>query len=406
MTHTTTTTAMRISKPNTAPTHTTLIKLVLVINFFTLLRAAWLLHPSQSTKTSCDLTDFSSTPITSTSSLTMAPAHSKDTNSKMISCADSRSAKNKIATKPKPKGLSSIGSLSNLSIQQIAAVVSPDKGGKFFECNQPGMVDVDLTSGMTGTGPNGAVDLTNDGTEDGSNDGILTDDEILNGGMMDGLNGSTNGTQVVVSSLDVWHPYTKPSSNSETTAVVVGKGEAEAAAAVVAAEAAVVAEAEKQQQTAAAEAAAAVVAAAAEAADAAAAEAEAAAGVATAAEAAAAAAAAAALAAASAKATATAAVDEAVVAPEEASTAAGTVVDVSGDGCNDTTMGGVSNTNTAKRVAFSIHSSVHEQTEPPTEDMDIDGNYPKASFNLDVNTALNSKQSSNAGVNEELKTPV
>ena len=94
------------------------------------------------------------------------------------------------------------------------------------------MVKVDLTS-MTGTGPNGAVDLTNDGTEDGSNDGILTDDEISNGGteMMDGLNGSTNGTQVVVSSIDVWQPYTKPSSNSETTAVVVGKGEAEAAAA-------------------------------------------------------------------------------------------------------------------------------------------------------------------------------
>ena len=207
MTHTTTATAMRISKPTTGLIHSsTLIKLVLVINFFTLLRAAWLLHPSQSTKTSCDLTDFSSTPTSSTSSLTMAPTQPKDTNSKMISCADSRSAKNKIATKPKPKGLSSIGSLSNLSIQQISAVVSPDKGGEFFDCNQPGMVEVDLTSDLTGTGPNGPVDLTNDGTEDGSNDGILTDDEISNGGteMMDGLNGSTNGTQVVVSSIDVW----------------------------------------------------------------------------------------------------------------------------------------------------------------------------------------------------------
>ena len=72
----------------------------------------------------------------------MAPTQSKDTNSKMTSCADSHSSKNKITTKPKPKGVSSIGSLLNLSIQQIAAVVSPEKGGEFFECNQPGMVDV------------------------------------------------------------------------------------------------------------------------------------------------------------------------------------------------------------------------------------------------------------------------
>ena len=105
MTHTTTTTAMRISKPTTGLIHSsTLIKLVLVINFFTLLRAAWLLHPSQSTKPSCDLTDFSSTPITSTSSLTMAPAQSKDTNSTLRPCSDSRHSKNHILAKPKPKG--------------------------------------------------------------------------------------------------------------------------------------------------------------------------------------------------------------------------------------------------------------------------------------------------------------
>ena len=81
-------------------------------------------------------------------------------------------------------------------------------------------------------------------------------------------------------------------------------------------------------------------------------------------------------------------------------------MDLSGDGCNDTTTGGVSNINTPKRVGLSILSSAHEKTKPPTEDMDIDGNDPNASFNLDANTALNSKQSSNAGVNEELKTPV
>ena len=74
MTHTKTKTAMRISKPTTEQTHSrTLLKLAFVINFFTLLRAAWLLPPSQSTKTSRDLTDFSSTPIPSISSLTMAP---------------------------------------------------------------------------------------------------------------------------------------------------------------------------------------------------------------------------------------------------------------------------------------------------------------------------------------------
>ena len=237
MTHTTTTTAIRISKPTTGLIHSsTLIKLVLVINFFTLLRAAWLLHPSQSTKTSCDLTDFSSTPISSTSSITMAPTQSKDTNSKMISCADSRTSKNKIMTKPKPKGLSSIGSLSTLSIQQIAAVVSPEKGGEFYDCNQAGMVDVDL--GTTGTGPNVAVDLTNEGSEVGSNDGgMINDGSFSTGGteMMDGLNGDTV-TYVTGARAETCWQGAKEGSN-----VVVGKGEAEAAAAAAAAAAVVAA---------------------------------------------------------------------------------------------------------------------------------------------------------------------
>ena len=171
---------MQISKPTTL-THTPLIKLVLVINFFTLLRAAWLLYPSQSTKTSCDITNFSSTPIFSTFSITMAPTQSKDTNTKIASCSDSRSSENKITTKPKPKGVPSIGSLSNLSIQQIAAVVSPEKGGKFYDCNQAVMVDVDL--GTPGTGPNVAVDLTNKGSEARLNEGGMSDDgSISNGG--------------------------------------------------------------------------------------------------------------------------------------------------------------------------------------------------------------------------------
>ena len=67
-------TAMRISKLNTCLTHiSTLIKLVFVITFFTLLRAAWLLHPSQVTQYSRVLNNYHSiTSINSTFSLTMA----------------------------------------------------------------------------------------------------------------------------------------------------------------------------------------------------------------------------------------------------------------------------------------------------------------------------------------------
>ena len=135
---------MRISKPTL--THTSLNKLVFVINFFTLLRAAWLLHPSQSTKTSCDITDFSSTPIFPTIFLTMAPAHSKDTNSAIRPCSDSRHSKNHILAKPKPKPKgSSIGLLSNLSMEQIVSVVTPTKDdGTFFNCTKEGLEDVDL----------------------------------------------------------------------------------------------------------------------------------------------------------------------------------------------------------------------------------------------------------------------
>ena len=45
------------------------------------------------------------------------------------------------------------------------ALVSPGKG-EFFECNEAEMADVDLTAGtvLTGTGPNGEVDLTEDET--------------------------------------------------------------------------------------------------------------------------------------------------------------------------------------------------------------------------------------------------
>ena len=163
---------MRINKPTL--THTSLSKLVFVITFFTLLRAAWLLHSSQSTKTSCDITDFSSTQIFSTLSLTMAPVQSKDTNSKISSCSDSRHSKNQIMAKPKPKG-SSIGLLSNLSMDEIVAVVSPQKG-EFFDQNQAGMVDVDL-----GTGPNSAVDLTNEHTKTGSNGGMTDDGSVSKG---------------------------------------------------------------------------------------------------------------------------------------------------------------------------------------------------------------------------------
>ena len=122
----------------------------------------------------------------------MAPAQSKDTNSKITSCSDSRHSKNQIMAKPNPKG-SSIGSLSNLSMKQIVAVVAPDKDkGIFFNCTKDASVDVDL--GMTGTGLDVTVDLTNDvdltkdGTEAGSKGGMTDDGSVSNGkGMNDGL---------------------------------------------------------------------------------------------------------------------------------------------------------------------------------------------------------------------------
>ena len=128
MTHTTTTIAMQISKATR--THTSLSKLVLVIIFFTLLRAAWLLHSSQSTKTSCDITDFFSPPTFSILSLTMAPVQSKDTNSVICPCLDSPHSKNQIMATPRTKG-PSISSLTNLSWKQIAVLVSPENKGIF-----------------------------------------------------------------------------------------------------------------------------------------------------------------------------------------------------------------------------------------------------------------------------------
>ena len=119
--------------PATAPTSTpipipiptptpTLVKLAFLIIFFTLLRAAWLLHPSQSTKTSCDFTDISSSPIFSTSSLTMALTQPKD--NKSTPCADSRSSKHQ-PKKLKPKSVPTTGTLATLNLQQAVASVSP-----------------------------------------------------------------------------------------------------------------------------------------------------------------------------------------------------------------------------------------------------------------------------------------
>ena len=98
----------------------------------------------------------------------MAPVQSKDTNSTLRPCSDSRHSKNHILAKPKskPKG-SDIGLLSNLSIEQMVAVVSPDKDkGTFFTCTKDGLVDVDL--GTAGTNSHVPVDLTNEGAEAGS----------------------------------------------------------------------------------------------------------------------------------------------------------------------------------------------------------------------------------------------
>ena len=148
----------------------------------------------------------------------MVPTQPKDTNTKVSSCNDSRHSKH-LTAKPKPKPkpkVSSIGTLSNLNLQQTVALVSPGKG-EFFDCTDGGLVDVDLTSdkGMTGTGMNGAFDLTNEGTLDG--DGGFTDDGsvsngrpedgskdggLTNGGFkMDGLEGVTTGPPKLVVQL-------------------------------------------------------------------------------------------------------------------------------------------------------------------------------------------------------------
>ena len=118
----------------------------------------------------------------------MAPTQPNDISTKVLSCKDSRNSKNQIAAKPKPKA-PSIGTVSNPTLQQQAAVISPDKrlSGK------GGLVEVDPTSdhGMTGTGTNSAVDLTNEATsesgltDEGSepNDGTEDDDgDLTNGG--------------------------------------------------------------------------------------------------------------------------------------------------------------------------------------------------------------------------------
>ena len=125
MTHTTTTIAMRISKPPL--THTSLSKLVFVINFFTFLRAAWLLsiHLNLQRLLVISLTSYQLQKF-QFFSIYMAPVQSKDTNSKIPSCSDSRYSKNQILAQPKSKG-SSIGSLLNLSMEQIVAVISLSK---------------------------------------------------------------------------------------------------------------------------------------------------------------------------------------------------------------------------------------------------------------------------------------
>ena len=176
MTHTTTATAMRMSKPNTCLAHTsTLIKLVFVITFFTLLRAAWLLHPSQVTKFSCDFNDYRSTTSTiSTLPLTMTVTKTqqiKDTPS-----LDSRLSKH---PKKKPTNTGSVpATLLTLDPTQTAALVSPNgKGEGFLTDNdnedmlQDTLTEVDLTDNHGavsngGTGPkDGLNGLTNESPE-------------------------------------------------------------------------------------------------------------------------------------------------------------------------------------------------------------------------------------------------
>ena len=308
------------------------------------------------------------------------------------------------------------------------------------------MVDVNL--GTTGTKPNVAVDLTNKGTEARSNEGGMTNDgSISNGGTktMDELNGDivtyVTGARVETRwqgakegsnrSLTVDRAGAgagvgvgvgvgagagagaTPRSNSAMTTVIGGTVEAEVAtAAAGVAGTAGAADAEVAAVAPAAAAKAVAVEAAAVAAEtktvAAAVEAEAVAAVA-----------------AEDKAEGTAEIPAAgvvaaakvvaarVVVATKAAAAAAAAVSlttkpvVSGDGCNDTAMGGVSSTiKPPKQVGFTDPSSLHEKKKSTTKDMDIEVIDPDASFKLATNTALNSRQSSSAGFNEELKTPV
>ena len=89
-------TEMRLSKPNTRLTHTNTYSkqtLIFVSTFFTLLCAAWLLHPSQVTTYSRALNNYHSTTsmISTLSALTMAVTKSQEL--KDSSTFDSRASK-------------------------------------------------------------------------------------------------------------------------------------------------------------------------------------------------------------------------------------------------------------------------------------------------------------------------
>ena len=111
---------MQLSKPNTSLTHTSTHSkqvLVFVITLFTLLRAAWLFHPSQVTKYSRAPNDYNSTTPTKSTLVALTMAITKSQELKDSSFFDSRASKHsKKKGKKNQKGNTSSSPISTTGV--------------------------------------------------------------------------------------------------------------------------------------------------------------------------------------------------------------------------------------------------------------------------------------------------
>ena len=180
---------MQINKPNTCLTHTSiLIKLVFVISLFTLLRAAWLLHPSQVTKYSRALNNYHSTTSTnSTFSLTMVVTKTQQIKDKPSH--DSHLFKHLKKKQNGTTGSAPTTLLTGGDLTQTATLVSPLgksvvylTGDDVEEMWQGVTTNVDLTD--PGEVSNGLIGSLNE-LDNKEKDINMT-------GSKDGLNGSSN----------------------------------------------------------------------------------------------------------------------------------------------------------------------------------------------------------------------